>query len=191
MSRQPILGLVAAGALLYSLACGSQPTTPGQPLAVRSASASIGTTRLAQATDVIGQSWKTPVTTSRTFSMNISPTTGSVIHIPTLGLSITIPANAVNVPTKISVTAIPGSTVAFDFQPAGITFKQPLTITQDLRYTQWKGLPFSVVYFNQSADVTADSHVKTTEIIPTAIFGTTTTFEIWHFSGYALAAGRY
>ena len=60
---------------------------------------------------------------------------GGQINLPGAGLRVIIPALAVKAGTKITVTAVPGKQVAYEFQPHGIRFLTPLLVTQDLSNT--------------------------------------------------------
>jgi hypothetical protein len=190
MSTRLAFGLLAGVAILTATACGSEPTSPGSAIAAPSATTFDRTNdHDATTVDVKGQSWKNPVMAAKTVSARVSRTEGAVLSIPELGVTVTIPANAVRREMTITMTALAGSVVAFDFQPAGTKFKKPLTASQDLSRTQWDGQPFDVVYFKHDSDV-GKKHVKASEFIPVSVSGKTALFDIKHFSGYAVAAGR-
>ncbi|HEX2779751.1 MAG TPA: hypothetical protein VHM30_09640, partial [Gemmatimonadaceae bacterium] len=60
---------------------------------------------------------------------------GGVIKLPTAGLTVSIPAGALSAPTPITVTAVPGRSVAYEFSPHGLQFSKPVTLRQDLTET--------------------------------------------------------
>jgi len=64
-------------------------------------------------------------------------TQGGTIAIPEAGFSIDFPAGAVSRPVSISVKALAGRNVAYEFAPHGLRFNRSRTpvITQDLRQT--------------------------------------------------------
>lgn len=190
--------VVLVAALASVTACGNESTAPQQSIvapAVLAAKAPItintlGTTATTLLPDITAQTWHTPLAAPITVSAQVSKTQGGVLSIPSLGITVTIPAGATDTTMTISMTALPGSLVALDFQPSGTKFKQPLHVSQDLGLTQWSGALFNVVYFKNSGDIDQGSKkIKVSEVIPVSMLGTWVSFDIWHFSGYALAAG--
>ena len=196
MKRNPI-ALLVVGLMVSVTACRETATSPIHTLTTSTATASkdsilgAAVTTTAAVADIGGQTWKVPVDTAITVSAVVTKTDGAVLSIPSLGISVTIPAGAADNPMTISMTALAGDVVALEFEPAGTKFKLPLVVSQDLSLTKWAGAPFDVVYFKKSGDVDEISkRIKWTEIIPATLSGTTATFNVMHFSGYAVAAGR-
>jgi hypothetical protein len=118
---------------------------------------------------------------------------GGVLALPGAGVVVIVPPFALNAPTTISVTALAGTNVAYEFAPHGIRFNVPLIMTQDLRGTQagpggsLNPSLISVGYFQDAANVTS-----VTELLNVGIGfgGTTATATLNHFSGYIYAGGR-
>ena len=67
----------------------------------------------------------TPLKASVTASATIGAL-GGVLAIPSAGITVIVPPLAVLSPTKMSVTALAGSSVAYEFAPHGIKFTVPL-----------------------------------------------------------------
>jgi len=118
---------------------------------------------------------------------------GSNVSIPSAGLNIVIPPLAVAPGTKITVRALAGSNVAYEFEPHGIRFGVPLIATQNLRGTQAQsgGLidPLSLFagYFPDENTPTSISELLNVNV---SLLNQTSVFSIWHFSGYIIATGR-
>ena len=122
---------------------------------------------------------------------------GGVIEVREAGLRVTVPAGAVSGPTRITVTALPGSLVAYEFQPHGIVFQVPITVRQDLGGTNWFRLSnhsqMEAGYFPDASSIDAATGlVQVREFIPTVIDVNSrkAQFQVSHFSGYMLSTGR-
>jgi len=133
-----------------------------------------------------------PITRSATFTK-----AGGALSIPELGFTLTVPAGAIpGQSLRISVTALPGKMVAYDFEPHGTTFLQPLTFSQELRGTDallglLTGPDFGGGYFKSQTQL---NHASGTAVIDES-FGVrlnrgTAAFDISHFSGYMVSTGR-
>lgn len=125
---------------------------------------------------------------------------GGVIQLGELGMRIYFPRGALSRKTEITVKAFGGSAVAFEFGPHGLTFNVPVEIRIDKNspllsgYTggydsDWGEAGYALdglvgVYFlgNPATGVTP------LETIPIYMDGDELVFEIWHFSGYAVAS---
>jgi len=113
---------------------------------------------------------------------------GGIIRLPQAGLTVVVPIGAVERPTRITVTAPAGDLVGYDFQPHGLQFQRPLTITQDLLSTEGLGLlDLQAVYFEGEL---APS-VKALERLPVWLLNTLGLYRVEHFSGYAMARRGY
>ena len=118
---------------------------------------------------------------------------GGVLSLPAAGLTVVVPPGAVLKRTSFTVTAIPGSVIAYEFSPAGLKFTVPLVATQSLSGTQARtGGPvsagsLSVGYFPNQDDIT---RVTESLNVQTNVAGQVSAFSIWHFSGYIFASGR-
>ena len=123
----------------------------------------------------------------------IGPKGGS-IAIPEIGATLIVPANAVSTNTNFTMTALAGVQVAFEFEPHGAVFAQPLRVEQTTT-----GLVFpageepSAGYFTDRSDLVNDLVVgkfKEKRRGKHDKVAAKLTFEVDHFSGYALATGR-
>jgi hypothetical protein len=115
---------------------------------------------------------------------------GGTIEIPETGFRLDIPKNALNTPTLITVTAVQGSTVAYEFEPHGITLNKRLIVTQSLGVTSivstLLGHSFTGAYFTSRDDVRPDGTAFVHELEPTTtdLLSLQARFSIGHFSGY-------
>ncbi|HEX8849048.1 MAG TPA: hypothetical protein VF761_05915 [Gemmatimonadaceae bacterium] len=118
---------------------------------------------------------------------------GGSIVLPGTGFRLDVPKGAVLQPTTITVTAVAGSTVAYEFEPAGTTFAKRLVVTQDLSLTtivsSLLGRSVTGAYFRSRDELFPDGTAKVHELEPTTVDLTTLTtrFSIGHFSGYIMA----
>ena len=129
-----------------------------------------------------------PLTASATIGV-----LGGALAIPGAGITVVVPPLAVSSPTNISVTALAGSNVAYQFEPHGIRFHVPLVVTQNLTNTQAGSgglvnpLSLYVGYFPDSDNITSVTELLN---IGVNLFNQSATFTVWHFSGYIVATGR-
>ena len=134
----------------------------------------------------------TPLKSALTTSATIGPL-GGVLTLPGAGLTVVVPPLAVKSATKMSVTALAGSSVAYEFQPHGIKFLVPLVATQSLKGTQAQsgGLinPLSLFagYFPDQTKITSVTELLNLNV---NVLSQTSVLTIWHFSGYIIATGR-
>lgn len=145
--------------------------------------------------DVVGLLKRTePLTESFTASAIIGPR-GGRLQIREAGLRVHFPSGALTAPTRITVTALRGSNVAYVFEPHGIEFSQPVTISQSLRNTvAWKtaladGLQGS--YFERLLVDPTESFAQSLENRSAKLkdLKTRLEFSIEHFSGYMVSTG--
>ncbi len=125
---------------------------------------------------------------------------GGTIEIPGAGVTVVFPAGAVQAPlgetVQISVTALAGDAVAYDFQPHGIQFAVPVHVLQNLSGTRAAHDPLSVgagAYFPDASSLNPlAGTVQVTELRPTFVNLVTGTvdFSIAHFSGYTLSGNK-
>jgi hypothetical protein len=140
-----------------------------------------------------------PVTVSKVIKWK-----GGVISVPGTDFSLVIPRGAfLGESMRISVTAWPGATVAYEFEPHGTQFLAPLTFVQRLGHTNlhhakippgWEH-KLSGAYFTDASMIDSETGVAVvSELLPADVVGTWTgdalTFPIWHFSGYMASTGR-
>jgi hypothetical protein len=123
---------------------------------------------------------------------------GGTITLPGAGLTLVVPALALTQPTVITVTAVPGQLVAYEFEPHGQQFAVPLIATQSLAGTSADqgGALASVLYagyFPSIADLDQlNATAMITELLGTSIsaWNTSATFLVPHFSGWLIGTGR-
>ena len=123
---------------------------------------------------------------------------GGTISIPAAGFSITFPANAIagGKKTLITVTALPGSNVAYEFQPEGLVFHNDPMITQDLKVTQAFGDPsyrnaLEGAYFPDTTYLgNGTARIKETRPTVVDVNGWKMKWNVHHFSGYLASTGR-
>ena len=140
-----------------------------------------------------------PVTASATVGL-----LGAQINMPSVGLKVVIPPLAARMGTKITVKALPGNQVAYEFQPHGIRFLVPLIVTQNLNNTSAAnsgGLLNSLLsggifagYFRSTSDLNQGAGTAlVSELLGVALnlSSKTATFPVFHFSGYLVATGDY
>ena len=120
---------------------------------------------------------------------------GGTIEIKEAGLKIDFKDGALSEPTLITVTALAGSDVAYEFGPHGTVFGGEVRIEQRLDKTTARdgGVPLEAGYFKQEEyHARAGGAVLVHEVIPVALDGSRkeAEFTVEHFSGYLLASGR-
>ena len=142
----------------------------------------------------------TPLDSDISVSAVIGPNGGS-IKINEAGGKIDIPAGALSAPTTITMTALAGPNVAYEFQPHGITFAQPVKVQQDLRVTWASVYPKLLdaahgAYYDRSLDSSFVDpgkffvQVKEHELGYIETNATQLKWYIGHFSGYLVLCGR-
>lgn len=128
------------------------------------------------------------ITRSATFGFD-----GGTLSIPEAGFTLTVPRGAFYTPTTITVTAIQGSTVAYEFAPHGLKPYKKLIFSQELGSTLGLGLLGSLykgAYFESRAEIDeASGTAFVHEIIGTIFDPLAVRFPISHFSGYLVAVG--
>lgn len=121
---------------------------------------------------------------------------GGSIDMPETGLRVDVPAGAIPGSTlTIVVTALPGKSIAYDFQPHGTVFLMPLTFRHDLSNTSWdKSLIKGVVnggYFKSTSQLNLSSGTGLLdELLGANIVKKEVSFSVKHFSGYMVSGGR-
>lgn len=115
----------------------------------------------------------------------------------TVGLTITVPSGALDRTTKITVTALKGTAVAYAFEPH-LEFDKPVVLTQDLNLIDSGLLDSGLLSSFQGAhfegdrpDYTKDGLAVVTEIVNAVVnlFSKKVSFGVSHFSGWILASG--
>ena len=119
---------------------------------------------------------------------------GGQISIPAAGVTLVVPAGAVDLPTPITMTAVAGRGLVYEFGPKGMTFKKPLTIKQDLTVASLdprllSRMKFNGGYFKSRGDLLGGLLGIVYELLAarTSASGSTVEFNVNHFSGYLIA----
>jgi hypothetical protein len=120
-------------------------------------------------------------------------TGGGTISIPAAGITVTFPAGALAASANITVTALQGQLVAYEFAPHGITFAKGVRVEQSLSGTNAVlGLlaVYKAGYFLDTSDL---DETKGTGIVQELLSVNVglgkAVFNVWHFSGYMLCTG--
>ena len=130
-----------------------------------------------------------PITVSKTIGR-----AGGVLSIPAAGVTVVVPAGALDGDTQITMTARAGLLLAYDFEPHGVTFNVPLVFNQNLNGTNaglLSPLGLKLAYYSDPSLLG-----KTTALVSELITGVTSlltrtfTAPIKHFSGYVIVCGR-
>jgi hypothetical protein len=121
---------------------------------------------------------------------------GGIIRLPEAGFTMTFPPNAVRLPTPITVVAVPGTAVAYLFEPHGLVFQKAPTITQDLRGTEVFLNPSLLgdlegAYFPEAGLLDGlTAIIRETRPTTVDVAGWKMRFDVEHFSGYTASTRR-
>lgn len=192
------LGVVA---LLTSvaIACAPDraPTAPsiGAPRAdvlVPESSLSVESSARPTTWSVSGLRREVPLAADISVAQTIGPR-GGRLEIPQAGFVLDVPAGALPQPTTITVTALAGELLAYEFGPSGSHFPVALRGTQDLRGTLAHRLPrgatLSLGYFQSPSDVdAATGTAQVAQELQATVdpSGYRLGFRIPHFSGWII-----
>jgi hypothetical protein len=194
ISSRVRFGIFAALLAAAASACGDAATAPRASAPGSSVNSTSSTTSTTSSTMVDGLLW-TKAVSQETASAVIGPAGGSV-SIPN-GVRLIVPKGAVTTNVTFSVTRLPGNIVAYDFQPHGTTFAQPLTIQQPTLGTNLFKLPAitgiqGAYFLGTSALDQTSGTASVAEFEPTFVTADRAwiTFTVKHFSGYVIATGR-
>ena len=208
---RPWRSAAALAALLLTgvvAACSDAPSAPGvaAPVAVPSF-AKGGKSESATAPDSVwpGEVLATPVTAeglqrlvpladtvSATF---VVPRAGGVFTVPATGLSILVQPGTVTTDLTLTVKALPGKVVAYEFGPSGTQFPKSLIMVQNLAGTNYDsrvGGTFDVGYFSSLGDIDGTRGTALVKEKLQKYFDPTSAtflFAVNHFSGYMVAWG--
>jgi hypothetical protein len=120
---------------------------------------------------------------------------GAVMHLQAAGMTLYIPPNALRRPTQITVTALPGSEVAYTFEPHGLVFRKAIYVIQDLKITEAFLHPeeradLEGAYFADPGQIdpaTGTARVSETRPTYVDVNGWRAAWSVEHFSGYLLS----
>jgi hypothetical protein len=187
--RAALLRLAAVAALFFTVSCDRGVTAP--------VPASNAANRLLlgspQTVSVVTRD--TPLSSAVSASATIGAFGGQIV-VPGTGLKVVVPPFAVTSPTTITVTALAGDQVAYEFEPHGKQFLVPLLITQNLVGTSaYSGGLITTHtlfggYFASQSDLNpSNGTALVSEILGIALnlSAKTATFPVFHFSGYLIA----
>jgi hypothetical protein len=118
---------------------------------------------------------------------------GGVIKFPKAGIDVQFPAGALPGPTAITVTALAGDAVAYDFQPH-LVFPAGVTLSVDLKGLVGRhaaGLPLEMYggfVPEGRAGIQNDGSAAISELFKTevSLVGKRVKFKVPHFTGYVL-----
>jgi hypothetical protein len=192
--RARVVRLTALAVAVAALAYGcSDRRSPMEPPAAGHAGL-LGLTNRLEKVAVLR--WSQPVEREIRASRVIGPL-GGTIRIPETGLQVDFPRGALLVPTTITVTAVPGSGVAYTFAPHGLVFPVPVRVRQQVQGTEAEADPsllsqLQIGYFPLLSSLLSDGTALVAEILPVRVTpnGKTLEYDIHHFSGYVVAGGR-
>lgn len=187
-----ILGAFAAVLLVTGVGCSDPVTSPvrvGTPAASNDLLGGVTTLLIPPVTR------NTPLPSDVVWSFTAGPA-GAVSSNSAVGLTVTIPANALSTTQTITVRALAGRNVAYGFEPH-LTFAKAVTLKQNLKGTSAGGLLslplLSGAHFDGDVpELTADGLAIVTEVVPAVgnLLAQTASFGVTHFSGWILASGR-
>ncbi len=199
--RRRILLLTSAVVAVVAAACVSTdtPTSPSGPAGASSlteptaASANLSSLLgLGQPVEVTPLQRKAPLPQALSASATVGPL-GGTLSLPGAGLLVVVPPLALSSRQTITVTAVAGSNVVYEFAPHGLKFNLPLVVTQNLGATQAgaNGLvsPLSL-FAGYFPDSTKPTSITESLNVNVNLLNQVATFTVWHFSGYILASGR-
>jgi hypothetical protein len=119
---------------------------------------------------------------------------GGALQIKDAGVTVIVPAGALDRDTEITMTARAGHLLAYDFEPHGVTFNKPLVFNQSLNNTNvglLSPLALKLGYYSDPS-LLGKTTALVSEVIGglTSILTRTFTAPIKHFSGYIVICGR-
>ncbi len=133
-------GLAIAGSSWFLAACSSDlsPTAPtvtsAEAMQLQQESENAST--IGELTSVSTLSRTTRLQQSVSASALLGPK-GGTLSIPSLGVSLEVPAGALSSTVRLTMTALPGDAIAYDLAPQGLSFAVPLRLQQRLSDTDW------------------------------------------------------
>lgn len=191
----------AAAAVFLSVigwGCGGRDsaTAPSTPVARRAPTQQGERLVLPNPTTVNVLQRNAPIAQATT-SATIGPF-GGTLSIPSAGLTVVVPPFAVSAPLTITITAVAGTQVAYEFGPSGTKFLVPLIATQNLVGTAaYNGTVNPTALFSGYFKALSDLNplagtASITELLGAGVSATgqSLTFPIPHFSGWVIASNR-
>ena len=189
---------VVVGGLATIVACSDAPSAPAfpgdaTPTYHKSSDDQI-TTVLTTPVRVKALLRDEPLRVAKSRSFNVKAH-GGVLDWPELGLRVIVPPKAVRGrEIDITVRALPGNVIAYDFGPDGSQFAAPLIVMQSLKGTNYAKLGGNArlrgAYFRNESQVSTATNMafvdefQSTEIHGNGMF---VAFKVTHFSGYMVS----
>jgi hypothetical protein len=198
---RPMLSAAAVAAALTLGACSDDGVSPVQPSLDRTRHSSRSGDHSARAA-ITGSRVTAGVLRRTTSAVEADSAVidwkGGVLELRGSGLRIVVPKGAVKRPTRFSVRTVPGSLAAYEFQPHGVAFAQPLQFEQDLSKTEWgrldaRTLSLEGAYFADPSQVNpTEATAIVNEFLPIDldVKNRMVRMSLWHFSGYMMSTGR-
>jgi hypothetical protein len=156
----------------------------------------VGATPLDALTRVYVLQRTSPLERDITASARIGALGGTIV-LPDRSVRLTIPRGALRTTTEIRVTAVAGSDVALEFEPHGLRFDRPVTVSVSLAGTRAEdnllvaATLFAAYVPDGRAGLLPDGTALISEALRMALgLGRQARFDVNHFSGYILATGR-
>ena len=186
------------GGLLFTAACGvGDVVAPPQPTVVPSADAGLLSDLGGALTGTLSGTLRTVNVLTRLPVDLLSPQSarktigksGGVIEMKAHGLRFVVPPGALDRDVAITITALSGGVVAYDFQPHGLQFKKPASFEQNLGLSLvLPGQKLGGGYFKSDGQVDIEGQKA---VIDEALKATRKngwlTFPVRHFSGYLVS----
>jgi len=207
MHRIPrsLLVLLAVAATAAACSTTDSPVTPRlhpeavAPLAdkVKATDSLMMPTDIAYTDTAIVLKRTTALATNLTATATIG-TSGGSLRLDDAGLRVDIPSGALAAPLTITVTALAGDNVTYEFEPHGTLFAKPVKVTQDLHGTSADGNATYLrtvhgSYFDTSLDsaftdpLHLTAKVKEHQLAYRDNNSSQLRFYVGHFSGYMVA----
>ena len=186
--------LAALTLSVFTAACGESPMAPdtdvalsaafgkgdkgGKPGSGDSGSDTTSTTNV----DLENTQWLTPLAEDITVAEVCSVGVECLIQIEELKAYLTVPFDALDATTTITMTALAGTDVNFEFQPHGTQFRRTVKIKVDAANTNVESGQKTVYVKYWEYDPS-----NVIETFGAKVFRGFIMFETDHFSGYAIA----
>ena len=182
-----VLGAVAVAAAVAACSMETATSPASDVGGDRAANILPGSERLAW-----GLARTKPITKAITARARFTAKGGTLV-IKELGVTLTVPANALPRDTMtITMTALPGAMVVYEFEPHGTVFRTPLTLSHTLKGTKYdptKDGLFGGHFTDRSKIDEQKRQVLINETASPFIANGRFNFKIGHFSGWMVSSG--
>jgi hypothetical protein len=190
---------VVVGGLATIVACSDTPSALLGPHDGAAASDVVRSTGSSTAVKVSGLLRDVPLRAAQTRSWTVRSNHGDVLHWHEMGLTVVVPPKAFGAAEMtITITALPGDVIAYDFGPDGSRFIVPLQVVQKLKGTNFEKRSAKLgrdarlrgAYFRHARQIDDASNTAVVDDFqPTDLGfrGMFVTFQVTHFSGYMVS----